>query len=441
MIPRLERTHFFSEKLPLPSPCVVDRIRQIEPDSNIELNYTIERSCQNNFLPRLGDPPKFNFNSVKASFDNFTTIAERRKMIEFATEGASKSPDSSDTEMTDLKNDFRTAKSYTREHQIADLSWYDDIYQDPEMGDCDYFECDPTNAASYITPTHLLNHTTIGGVDPKTPRTFTRFSKLPMELRLKILRYAAFTPRTVAVRCMEFSPNERKSVKRNRFERVIRIAQTKTNNAAAILQVNQELRKAALKFYNLCLGTLIYNTPFFGFYDVSFGYRIFMGDSDYLVRDPKVHINFVSDTLYLEDCEAGNALYHLLCTTEEAAFLPLDSIRSIAFDLYTGEYDSYYAKLLKKYLNIEELIFVARLNPSQLKMDNGERTRVPSSLARGSLELVELRREETLIHHERTVGYFHDRLLALGCGRRSVLHSLRIPKIRIMGLLSNGKRI
>ncbi|KAF7873899.1 hypothetical protein EAF04_002571 [Stromatinia cepivora] len=481
---RPTRSHFFTNELPLPSPCAVERIRQIEPDNNTELDYNICRSYRNNFLPRLGDGPKANFFSTlfgvqiipnlksnanlapgnvmkriqEAGIKGMVCItvdeaeSENRKC---ASHPKIPSPPPY-VEMDTLENDFRTAQNYTREHQIADLSWHDDFYPEPVMKDNDYFDLHPANATS-----HLQKYSASVGIDPTTPRKFTCFPKLPKELRLMVLKFAVFTPRAVAVRTMEFAPNEIKSRHfgpprppfRNKVEKVVRIVQTKTNSAAPILQVNQEFRYAALVFYDLCFGTLIYKD-----FDEQDGpqFAFVKRNSNYLVRDPTVHVNLATDNMYLENCRTENSLQHMT-TRDEEIFFPLGSIRSIAIDLQTLDQGCVadWGGILTRYPNIEEMIFVARLNPSQLQRNN-EIWTPGLSLARGTLELVDLKKQESLIYHERLVGDFYDYLWAheffdengptdncpfTSNGLELLADGTWFPRIRVMGLLSNGNRI
>ncbi|ESZ92875.1 hypothetical protein SBOR_6738 [Sclerotinia borealis F-4128] len=487
---RPTRTHFFGMELPLSSPCVVERIRQIEPSSNTELNYTICRSYRNNFLSRLGDAPKANFWSTQNGVQilpstlpdtDATSEDATKRRLDVNTQDTSHAvtleeaemqnnwlailkkyepPSSSYVEMNVLENDFLTAESYTLQHQIDDLSWRDDFYPDAVLRLSDHFDCEPAHITSCIIPTPLRNYPAIGGIDPKTLTTFTCFSKLPKELQMRILEFVVFAPRTVAVRCMEFHPNERKGRHggppqppfRNKIEELVRIIQTKTNSAAPILQVNQELRNAALKFYDLCFGTMIYKHRRTTLRGVNFNFNIKKQASDYLVRDAKVHINLISDTLYVEDCEAENVL--------ESTFLPpsgqevgkvlrLDSIRSIAFDMHTlkeGRVMICYASVLINNPNIEEIIFVARLiHPrADLKPDEFGYHRI-TSLARGKLELVDLKKQEALFYYDKFVSNFYDfvwqyRFFEGRPGLNGILLTDG-PRIRIVGLLSNGKRI
>ncbi|KAI9644259.1 hypothetical protein NHQ30_007614 [Ciborinia camelliae] len=380
----------------------------------------------NNFLARLGDDTVATEEETAITFTQANLQYDLRNITRFRVHNNSTSiPQYAD--QSDLERICRRPDVYTREHQIADLSWHDGV--DYKMTKDDFFDRAPSINTSLTPANQQQSSISLNMSNSRKLETFTCFPRLAPEIRLKIWRMIAFTPRVVAV-------NEQTICNAGAISSIT--IQT-TSAAAKVLQINHESRAETLKFYKRYFGTHILASDLFNFL------RTGSQPSGVSLEELVVHANLKADTIYYDK-------YHLGATSATPGRMPyisncmegvLKSAHSIAFNIsdISNILIHYIRQLVQDIAsNIEELLFVVRL-------DDGLFDRKSS----GHLDLMELKKDEARVWYERYLGEFIERCdkidehLLKNYPEQSMkaakIGRLGGPKIRVVGLMRDGVRI
>ncbi|KAF5875315.1 uncharacterized protein Bfra_003770 [Botrytis fragariae] len=316
-------------------------------------------------------------------------------------------------------------ETYTREHQIADLSWHDEV--EYAMTADDFFDRAPSTNSCLISASQKKSSDSLSIGNGKKLDTFTCFPRLPPELRLRIWRTMAFVPRVIAL--------QERSVHNATHKRSVCI-QT-TNAAAKVLQIHHESRTEALKFHK-----------------PSFGIRVHhFKTTDYSVHETPIvdeliiHANFQADTIYYDKWYIQ---FQIEPPVQELPSSPYMSshLREISKSAHSAAFNishptsrncfSIINKLIRDCTALEEVLLVVRIK------------NIPSDrTSSGHLELMESNKNEAQVCYERYIGVFIELCDEVDKYHQNIYNGASKanigrpggPRVRAVGLMRDGVRI
>ncbi|KAF7916972.1 uncharacterized protein EAE98_010403 [Botrytis deweyae] len=313
-------------------------------------------------------------------------------------------------------------ETYTREHQIADLSWHDEA--EYVMTADDFFDRAPSTNSCLVSASQKKSSDSFNIGNGKTLDTFTCFPRLAPELRLKIWRIMAFMPRVVVL--------QERTVHNAAQKRSV-CMQT-TNTAAKVLQINHESRKEALKFHKPCFGLRVHDSETTEF-----------SDHEAVVNDLMIHANLQADTIYYD---SWYLQFQTVPPVQELPEFPYMSthLKDISKSAHRVAFNISHAitrnrffivnSLIRDCTALKEVLIVIRINDS------------PSNrTSSGNLELLELNKDESRVYYERYLGAFielydivDDQNIYKGDSKAN-LGRPGGPRVRAVGLIRDGVRI
>ncbi|TGO20165.1 hypothetical protein BTUL_0001g01770 [Botrytis tulipae] len=316
-------------------------------------------------------------------------------------------------------------ETYTREHQIADLSWHDEAEYTMTAGD--FFDRAPSTNSCLMSASQKKSSDSLNVGNGKKLDTFTCFPRLTPELRLRIWRTMAFMPRVVALQ-EEFvldSTGEKK------------VYLQTINAVASVLKINHESRTEALKYYKHSFGSQKY------FHDIRGTYN----KTNTIISELLIHANLRADTIYYDRwyitrSSGTGGLYSFISAIGNMRDI-FKPAHSIAFDVTNANSSERFAfvyDLIRECDAIEEVLFVVRINRGPTECTSYEHW-----------ELMELNKGETRVCYERYLGEFIERCDAADIRyqnfhrdegtSKAKIGRLGGPRVRIVGLKRNGVRI
>ncbi|TGO41053.1 hypothetical protein BHYA_0027g00300 [Botrytis hyacinthi] len=179
----------------------------------------------------------YNANHFLAPLRDVTAAAEEGTNNEVEKSKAVRYADDSE-----LERICSWPETYTREHQIADLSWHDKTEYTMTAGE--FFDRALSTNSCLMSASQKKSSDSLNVGNGKKLDTFTCFPRLTPELRLRIWRTKAFMPRVVASQeeLVVDSTGERKLYLRT------------INAVASVLKITHESRTEALKYHKHSFG-------------------------------------------------------------------------------------------------------------------------------------------------------------------------------------------
>ncbi|KAF7887700.1 hypothetical protein EAF00_009994 [Botryotinia globosa] len=316
-------------------------------------------------------------------------------------------------------------ETYTREHQIADLSWHDEAEYEMTAGD--FFDRAPSTNKCLMSASQKKSSGSLNVGNGTKLDTFTCFPRLTAELRLRIWRTMAFMPHVVALQ-EEFVLDS--TGKEKVYLRTI-------NAVASVLKINHESRTETLKYYRHSFGSQKY------FHKVRETYN----ETNPNIGELLIHANLQADTIYYDrryimrsSRTGGICSFMPAIGNMRDIFKPAHSIAFDVTDATLWEHFAFIYDLIRECDAIEEVLFVVRINRGPTECTSYEHW-----------ELMELNKDETRVCYERYLGEFiklcdavdiqYQKLHRYEGTSKARIGRLGGPRVRIVGLTRNGVRI
>ncbi|THV45907.1 hypothetical protein BGAL_0438g00030 [Botrytis galanthina] len=354
---------------------------------------------------------------------SFTSLVKHIPLYRTSRDGLTRAKPVRYADDSELERICSWPETYTREHQIDDLSWHDET--EYKMTASDFFDRAPSTNSCLMSASQKKSSDSLNVGNGKKLDTFTCFPLLAPELRLRIWRTIAFMPRVVALQ-----------------EEIVLECQEKVylrtiNAVASVLKINHESRTEALKYYKHSFGSQKYSLKMRGTYN----------ETNPVIGELLIHANLRADTIYYDSwcltrSSTTGGTYGLISAIGNMRDI-FKSAQSIAFDVtYANLWVrfTFIYGLIRDCKAIEEVLFVVKINCGRLECTSYEHW-----------ELMELNKDETRVCYERYIGGFIELCDAADI-RYQNLHrdkgtsKARIgrlggPRVRIVGLKRNGVRI